>query len=75
MQPAALELQTHRVENFVDLVEGLAQVFAGLCDGLANPRDDLDARLVELVLGLGVLAFEGCLEYLEYLVRTRDKFM
>jgi len=39
----------------LDLGEGAAQVDLGLGDRLADPGDDLDRALEQLVLGLGVL--------------------
>jgi hypothetical protein len=40
----------------VQLGQGAFQVLAGLVHGRADPGDDLDRRLEQLVLGLGVLA-------------------
>ena len=39
-----------------DLSEGLLQIRRGLVDGAADTGDDLDGRLEQLVLRLGVLA-------------------
>jgi hypothetical protein len=39
----------------VQLAQGAFQVPAGLVDGRADPGDDLNGRLEQLVLGLGML--------------------